>query len=113
MLSTFRLVPHLSVHDVVDPPPPLPPQGFMVDTRCQAPPRDEAALNEEEGWEVAGPRKRRPSRSPPRPRRQVPADLVGLCFNCFIDNHVIAHAPLRLGASGVTSSTTRARTVGG
>jgi hypothetical protein len=43
-------------------------------------------------WEEVISCKRQASRSPPPPR-PVPADLNGLCFNCFIDSHFAARCP--------------------
>ncbi|CAN6237908.1 unnamed protein product [Urochloa humidicola] len=92
---------------------PLPPPrvgGFMSDARrswatsdgCgggtrQPPPSRVAFLNlgrtdPDDGWtEVRRKRRERQQRvGPPQPRRPVPADLVGRCFNCLASDHIAA-----------------------
>jgi hypothetical protein len=44
-------------------------------------------------WEEVVSRKRQASRSPPPPPPLVPANLNGLCFNCFSDSHFAARCP--------------------
>uniref|UniRef100_K3ZDB9 DUF4283 domain-containing protein n=1 Tax=Setaria italica TaxID=4555 RepID=K3ZDB9_SETIT len=50
---------------------------------------------EADGWTKVRRRDRRPSKRLERPRRPVPADLRGKCFNCFSPSHCAADCRLK------------------
>jgi hypothetical protein len=69
--------------------------------RPQRPPQPRALVDprpEDDGWRQVAPKKKRKVWSrvvldpPPRPRK-VSADLVGLCFNCFTEDHIACDCP--------------------
>jgi hypothetical protein len=68
----------------------LAPESRLLSVRFTAP--------DPNGWQiVVKKRKRKPPSKKPRPSRgktrTVPADLVGLCFNCFRHEHISRNCP--------------------